>query len=54
MIKDIRDIKVNDAIKAVQQITSLIGRVLIPTECASIYIPTSGAGIPKKGMPGFT
>lgn len=54
MIKDIRDIKLNDTIKAVEQICQLIKKVLIPTESQTIYIPQSGAGIPKKGMPGFT
>lgn len=48
MLKDIRDIKVNEAIKTVVQITDLIQRILTPTESSSIYIPTSGAGVPKR------
>ena len=54
MIKDIRDVRLSDALKIVQQITKLITKILTPTESSTIYIPTSGAGIPKKGMPGFT
>ena len=54
MIKDFRDMRLNDAIKTVQQISNLVSKILTPTESSTIYIPTSGAGVPKKGMPGFT
>jgi hypothetical protein len=54
MIKDVRDLKLQDCLQIVQNISKLIENILTPQNQTLIHIAASGAGQPKKGMPGYT
>ena len=54
MVKDCKEVKLAECLQATNNLVKLIEAILTPQNTSLVHMAASGAGQPKKGMPGHT